>query len=235
VSDNSIPDEWYFITAPQSVSFDKQSKSKVVDTYGTNNPYVNYGSTSLRTLSLGDAMLEGFSDSKEVESSITQLESCMRMVIDEGKGFTAPYCWHVFAGEKSYGTYIITSVGVEEQMRDMTGKATRATVNVEFQEVSPYQVTSGVDITSTAVVGGVSPDSEKALASLKKQDAAVAKSKSAGAKNSTGQVVSGGAGGGGGGGGAKPSGGTSSTGGLGDGQTEGFTAAELLQEQRIGN
>ena len=191
MSDNSIPDEGYFITAPQSVAWDKTSKSKVVDTYGTNNPYVNYGSTSLRTLSLSDAMLEGFSDAKEVESNITQLESCMRMVIDEGKGFTAPYCWHVFAGEKSYGTYIITDVGVEEQMRDMTGKATRATVNVEFQEVSPYQVTSGVDITSTAVVGDITPESAKALAAMDKQDAAVAKSKSVGGKNSTGQAVGG--------------------------------------------
>ena len=191
MSDNSIPDEWYFITAPQSVSWDKPSKSKVIDTYGTNNPYVNYGSTGLRTLSLSDAMLEGFSDAKEVESNITQLESCMRMVIDEGKGFTAPYCWHVFAGDKSYGTYIIKTVGVEEQMRDMSGKATRATVNVEFQEVSPYQVTSGIDITSTAVVGGITPESEKNLAAMAKQDAAVAKSKSAGAKNSTGQAVGG--------------------------------------------
>ena len=196
MSDNSIPDEWYFITAPQSVSWDKSSKSKVIDTYGTNNPYVNYGSTGLRTLSLSDAMLEGFSDAKEVESNITDLEKCMRMVIDEGKGFTSPYCWHVFAGEKSYGTYIITNVSVEEKMRDMTGKATRATVNVEFQEVSPYQVTSGVDITSTAVVGGITPESEKALAAMKKQDDAVTKSKSVGAKNSTGQAVGGGAGGG---------------------------------------
>lgn len=187
MSDNSIPDEWYFITPPQSVSWDKSAKSKTVDTYGTNNPYINYGSTSLRTLSLSDAMLEGFSDAKEVESNVTQLENCMRMVIDEGKGFTAPYCWHVFAGEKSYGTYIITSVGVEEQMRDMTGKATRATVDVKLQEVSPYQVTSGIDITSTAVVGGITPASEKALAETNKQDAAVAKSKSVGAKTSTGQ------------------------------------------------
>ena len=183
---SSIPDEWYFITAPQSVSWEKQSRSKVIDTYGTNNPYVNYGSTSLRNLTLGDAMLEGFSDAKEVESNVTQLENCMRMVIDEGKGFTAPYCWHVFAGEKSYGTFIINSVSVEESMRDMTGKATRATVSVDLQEVSPYQVTSGIDITSTAVVGGITPESEKALTEIQQQEGAVGKAKGRGGKGGKG-------------------------------------------------
>ena len=198
-TDNSIPDEWYFITPPQSVKWEKSSKSTIIDTYGTNNPYLNYGSTSLRKLTLGDAMLEGFSDGKEVESNVTNLEACMQMVIDEGTGFTSPYCWNVFAGDKSYGTYIIDSVSVEEQMRDMTGKATRATVSVTFQEVSSYQVTSGTDITSTAVVGGAQQGYIDALESKgAEQDAKVAKAKGAGAKNSTGQAAGGGGGGGGG-------------------------------------
>ena len=188
-TDNSIPDEWYFITPPQSVSFTKDSKHKTTDTYGTNNPYINYGSTSLRKLSLTDAMLEGFSDGKEVEGNITQLESCMRMIIDEGTGFTAPYCWQVFAGDKSYGTYIITSINVDEKMRDMTGKATRATVDIEFQEVPPYQVTSGIDITSTAVVGDVNENYRKALeSSAGSQDKKVAGAKGAAGTNSTGQT-----------------------------------------------
>ena len=54
-----IPSEWYFITPPQSVSWSKDSISKTIDTYGTNNPYLNYGSTSLRKLTLGDVLVEG--------------------------------------------------------------------------------------------------------------------------------------------------------------------------------
>ncbi len=178
--DNSIPDEWYFITAPESVNIKKGSKSQTINTYGTNNPYLNYGTTELRTLTLGNSMLEGFSNAKEVEGNITNLESCMRMIIDEGSGFTAPYCWHVFAGSKSYGTYIIKNVSVREKMRDMSGKATRAFVDVSFQEVSPYQVTSGQDITSTAVVGDVNEkfasqlDAANANNQVNSQDAAVA-------------------------------------------------------------
>ena len=189
-TDNSIPNEWYFITPPQSVSWTKSAKSKTTDTYGTNNPYINYGSTGLRKLSLSDAMLEGFSDGKEVEGNIINLESCMRMIIDEGTGFTAPYCWNVFAGDKSYGTFIITSVNVEEKMRDMSGKATRATVSIDFQEVAPYQVTSGIDITSTAVVGDVNENYAAALedSAAKSQDAKVASSQSAAGTNSTGQT-----------------------------------------------
>ena len=191
-TDNSIPSEWYFITPPQEVKWDKSSKSNLIDTYGTNNPYLNYGSTHLRKLYLGDALLEGFSDSKSVEGNVTALENCMRMIIDEGTGFTSPYCWDVFAGDKSYGTYIIDSVEVTEEMRDMSGKATRARVNITLQEVSPYQVTSGTDITSTAVTGGITPESEAALAASSKaakQDSKVANSQSAAAKNSTGQTT----------------------------------------------
>lgn len=193
---STVPDEWYFITAPQKVNFDKGSKFNIVDTYGTNNPYLNYGSTHLRKLVLGDCLLEGFSDAKEVEGNIQTLEACMNMVIDEGTGFTAPYCWNVFAGDKSYGTYIITNVDIAEEMRDMTGKATRAKANIVLQEVPAYQVTSGIDITSTAVVGGITKESEAALSEAAKQDSAVEKSKAApaGGTNSTGQSAGSGSG-----------------------------------------
>ena len=198
MSDGSIPSEWYFITPPQEVKWEKSSKSRLIDTYGTNNPYLNYGSTHLRKLTLGDCLVEGFSDGKSVEGNIVALENCMRMIIDSGTGFTAPYCWEVFAGEKSYGTYIIDSVDVEEQMRDMSGAATRAKVSITLQEVSPYQVTSGTDITSTAVTGGISASSESAMAS---QDSKVSNSKSSSATNSTGQSTDASSSGGDGGGG----------------------------------
>ena len=58
------------------------------------------------------------------------LKHACAWVIEEENGYTSPFCWQVFAGNKSYGTYIITSVSVNEQMRDMGGKATRAKVDV---------------------------------------------------------------------------------------------------------
>ena len=151
-----IPNEWYFITAPQSVSWSKDSNTTAIETFGTNNPYLQYGTTKLRSLSLGDAMLEGFSDSKSVEGNVKDLEACMRMVIDDENGFASPFCWEVFAGNKSYGTYIITSVSVDENMRDNSGDAVRAKVNVSLQEVSPYQVSTGQDVSSEAITGGFS-------------------------------------------------------------------------------
>ena len=175
MSADGIPTEWYFITPPQDVSWNKDSVTREVATYGTNNPYLNYGTTKLRKLKLGNAMIEGFSDSKQIEDNVIQLEACMRMIIEEGTGYAAPYCWNAFAGTKSYGTFIITGVSVNEQMRDMSGKATRAVVDIELQEVPPYQVTSGIDITSTATVGGFEPAFEQQLASESaKQDAAAA-------------------------------------------------------------
>jgi len=161
---DEIPNEWYFITAPQSVSWSKGSKVNVIEPYGTNNPYVNYGTTKMRQLKLGNSMLEGFSDGgKVVENNIHELEACMRMVLDTDDGYAAPYVWYVYAGGKSYGTYVITDVNVDESIRNVQGEANRATVDVSFQQVSPYQVSSGVDISGEAISGGITPEAENAL------------------------------------------------------------------------
>ena len=190
MSAEGIPSEWYFITAPQDVSWRKNSVSKEVATYGTNNPYLNYGTTKLRKLTLSNAMVEGFSNAMQVEDNIVQLEACMRMIIDEGTGFAAPYCWQAFAGNKSYGTFIITGVKVKEELRDMSGKATRAFVDIELQEVPPYQVSSGQDITSSAATLGGDIDSRfvsEMNSQAAGQDAAVA------AANGGGTAADGGA------------------------------------------
>jgi len=149
-----IPTSWYFITAPQDVSWSKEGRVSTADTYGTNSPYVLYGSTGLRKLTLGNVMLEGFSNRKTVEANIVALETCMNMVIQAG--YTAPYCWKMYSGGKSYGTFIITGVKVKEVMRDLRGYATRAFVDIELQQVPDYQVNSGRDLASTSILGGVS-------------------------------------------------------------------------------
>ena len=156
-----IPEEWYFITAPQQVSWSKDSRTNIVETYGTNNPYVHYGTTKLRSLSLNDSMVEGFSDGKVVEQNIIDLEACMRMVLESDDGYAAPYCWRVYAGGKSYGTYLITGVNVNEEIRDNGGLAARAKVDISLQEVSPYQVSSGIDISADALSGTLNEETIK--------------------------------------------------------------------------
>ena len=161
---SGIPSEWYFITPPQNVSWSKDSRTNIIEPYGTNNPYVHYGTTKLRSLSLSDSMVEGFSDGDRIiEENLTDLEACMKMVLDSQSGYAAPYCWHVYAGGKSYGTYIITGVNTTESMRTPDGLAVRANVDVTLQEVSPYQVSSGIDITADSLSGSFNPETESAL------------------------------------------------------------------------
>ena len=182
MSESQIPSEWYFITAPQEVSWKKDSEAKQMATYGTNSPYLNYGATKLRELTLGNALIEGFSNAMQVEDNVTSLERCMHMVISED-GYAAPYCWNAFAGGKSYGTFIITGVSIKEVMRDMSGNATRAVADISLQEVPPYQVSSGADSTSTAIQGSLSQEGELALkqSEAAKQDGAVAGANGGGA------------------------------------------------------
>lgn len=173
-----IPKSWYFITAPQDVSWSKDGKVATADTYGTNTPYVLYGSTSLRKLTIGNAMLEGFSNRKTVEANIVALETCMNMVIQ--KGYTAPYCWKVYSGGKNYGTFVITGVKVKEVMRDLRGFATRAFVDIELQQVPSYQVNSGRDLASKATLGGVSKQVQALMNEQNKDKASKAAGQAAG-------------------------------------------------------
>ena len=158
-----IPSEWYFITAPQNVSWSKSGQSSEIQTYATNNPYLHYGSTGLRQLTLGDAMIEGFSDGMQVEWNVIDLEAMMRVVLETEDGYAAPYCWEVYAGGKMYGTFIMDSVNVQEQIRDNAGLAARANVDISFKEVSPYQVSGGIDITAESLTGNLSPETQKQL------------------------------------------------------------------------
>jgi len=180
---DDIPKSWYFITAPQDASWSKEGRVGTADTYGTNTPYVLYGSTSLRKLTLSNAMLEGFSDRKTVEANIVALETCMNMVIQ--KGYTAPYCWKVYSGGKSYGTFILTGVKVKEVMRDLRGFATRAFVDLELQQVPDYQVNSGRDLASKATLGGVSKEVQTLIDSQNKDTASKEKDKAAGKSGDT--------------------------------------------------
>ncbi len=180
MSAEGIPSEWYFITPPQSISWSKDSSVNEIATYGTNNPYLSYGTTKLRSLSLNDALIEGFSDGKTVENNVLGIEACMRMVLEEENGYTSPFCWNVFAGNKSYGTYIITSVNIQEQMRDMGGKATRAKVDIKLTEVPSYQVSSGIDITAQAIQGSADKKYQESLDKLNgSSDSAAAQDKKA--------------------------------------------------------
>jgi len=128
-------------------------------------------------------MLEGFSDRKTVEANIVALETCMNMVIQ--KGYTAPYCWKVYSGGKSYGTFILTGVKVKEVMRDLRGFATRAFVDLELQQVPDYQVNSGRDLASKATLGGVSKEVQTLIDSQNKDTASKEKDKAAGKSGDT--------------------------------------------------
>ena len=167
---DEIPSEYYFITPPQDVSWSKGSQINDIQTYATNNPYIHYGTTQLRSLTLGNAMIEGFSDGKQVEQNVIDLESCMRIVLDTEDGYAAPFCWEVYAGGKKYGTFVIESVNIQEQIRDNDGMAARAMADVSLREVAPYQVNAGIDITAQAITGNLSEETQEQLLEQQKNN-----------------------------------------------------------------
>lgn len=148
---------WTFITAPEDISWDLANNAQRVDIFGTNNPPVVAGSRGMRDLTLGNALVEGFVRGKQVEAKIEALEKLMNYRLNNTEGFVSVPVYQVWANEKSYGGseayYIIKDIKVKETMRDLTGNATRAFVDISLMQVPAYQVNSGRDQASQATAG----------------------------------------------------------------------------------
>jgi hypothetical protein len=151
---------WTFITAPEDISWDLANNAQRVDMFGTNNPPVVAGSRGMRDLTLGNALVEGFVRGKQVEAKIEALEKLMNYQLNPSEGFVSVPVYQVWANEKSYGGpeayYIIKDIKVKETMRDLTGNATRAFVDISLMQVPAYQVNSGRDQASKATAGAQS-------------------------------------------------------------------------------
>jgi hypothetical protein len=104
----------------------------------------------MRKLSLGDCLIEGFSAKKEVEDHVAKLEKLMTMVMNTQKGYVSPYVWDLRANEKSYGHFIIESVGIKEEMRNEKGRADRAKATISLQQVPDFQISDGRDLATKA-------------------------------------------------------------------------------------
>jgi hypothetical protein len=151
---------WTFITAPEDISYDLANQANRIDMFGTNNPPVVAGSRGMRDLTLGNALVEGFVRGKQVEDKIRALENLMRYQLNPTEGFVSVPVYQVWANKKSYGGseayYIIKDIKVKETMRDLTGNATRAFVDISLMQVPAYQVNSGRDQASAATAGAKS-------------------------------------------------------------------------------
>ena len=148
---------WTFITAPEDISWDLANQANRVDMFGTNNPPVVAGSRGMRDLTLGNALVEGFVRGKQVEAKLEALENLMNYSLNSSEGFVSVPVYQVWANKKSYGGpeayYIIKDIKVKETMRDLSGKATRAYVDISMMQVPAFQVNSGRDQASLATAG----------------------------------------------------------------------------------
>ncbi len=145
-----VTSDWVFICAPQDVEWTKTGDTKVLDGFGTNDPYVTYSSTGKRVLSLTNVLIEGFSAGKEIEDHIIKLESMMNMEMNTQAGYVSPYCWDLRAGDKSYGMFLIQRIKIKETMRNKKGRADRAFVDIDLIEVPSFQINDGRDLATSA-------------------------------------------------------------------------------------
>ena len=169
------PSSFTFITAPQDISYNRKADVKIVSMFGTNAPPVTVGQVGMKKLTLSNALMEGFTVGKQVQKPIDELLNMMQVTLS--KGFVNVPVYSVFANERSYssttGGWIIESVNVKEEIRDIKGYLTRAIVDVELQEVGAYQIDKGVDQANK--IGAPSKGATSAVNQSSGQAAKVAK------------------------------------------------------------
>jgi len=155
---------WTFITAPAEISWSTANAATRVDIFGTNNPPVVAGSRGMRDVSIRDALVEGFVRNVHVEEKIAALEQLLNYNLNGSDGFVSVPCYQFYANNKTYGGlkgyYIIKDVSIKEEMRDLTGNAVRARVDINLMQVPDYQVNSGRDQASQTTSGGTVPQSD---------------------------------------------------------------------------
>jgi hypothetical protein len=154
---------WSFICAPSDISWDLANASSRVDIFGTNNPPIVAGTKGMRDLSIGDALVEGFSRNVEIEDKVKALEALMEYSANTSDGFVSVPVYQFWANQKVYGStstdpgyFIIKDIKVKEEMRDLSGNATRARVDISLAQVPAYQVNSGRDQASKVTTGAKS-------------------------------------------------------------------------------
>jgi hypothetical protein len=112
----------------------------------------------MRDVSIRDALVEGFVRNVQVEAKIAALEQLLNYNLNGSDGFVSVPCYQFYANNKTYGGlkgyYIIKDVSVKEEMRDLTGNASRARIDINLMQVPDYQVNSGRDQASQVTAGG---------------------------------------------------------------------------------
>lgn len=139
---------WTFICAPESISWSTANTVNRVDMFGTNRPPAVSGTRGMRELTLSNALVEGFTRNRTVEAKISALEELLEYKDSLAGGFVNVPVYQVWANQKGYGNsgyFLLKGVNVKETMRDLTGQATRASVDVTLMEVPAYQVGTGQD------------------------------------------------------------------------------------------
>ena len=112
----------------------------------------------MRDVSIRDALVEGFIRNVQVEAKVAALEKLLEYNLNGSDGFVSVPVYQFYANNKNYGGlkgyYIIKDVSVKEEMRDLTGNAVRARVDINLMQVPEYQVNSGRDQASQVTSGG---------------------------------------------------------------------------------
>jgi len=114
----------------------------------------------MRDLTMSQALVEGFSRNVSIEQKVAILEDLMNYTLNTSAGYVNTPVYEITANDKKYGNgvggsdggkFVIKEVRTKEVLRDLSGNATRALVDISFTQVPAYQVDGGRDQASAPI------------------------------------------------------------------------------------
>jgi hypothetical protein len=139
ISTSDDPIIWGFICPPQTVEEQITSDINIAATPTTTGRSVVYGGRSMKKISLNDILVEGLSTQTNLTRHLQRLRDLT----------SGPIIFEFFnatsQSERSYGSYILTSLSIREILRTRNGDPLRAEVSFDLQEVPKWQIDAKTD------------------------------------------------------------------------------------------
>lgn len=144
------PIDFGFEVSPEQLSWTKQGELSVSPTFMTNEQPVIYSRATQAVLTMSSILFDSihFPNKPDALADVTNLE---RLLSVDSDNFS-PRVYDLFAETRKYGTFVISSLKINEIRRSSEGKPERIVVDLVLQPIPSYQIRTSQDLSMPAEI-----------------------------------------------------------------------------------
>ncbi|MGL6340352.1 MAG: M23 family metallopeptidase [Waterburya sp.] len=138
------PINFEFEVSPDQLNWNKSGELSVSPTFMTNEQPVIYSRATQAILTMNSILFDAvhFPNKTDVLGDVTNLERLLSVDADN----FSPRVYDVFAETRKYGTFVISSLKINEIRRTIEGKPNRVVADLVLQPIPSYQLRTSQDL-----------------------------------------------------------------------------------------